>query len=95
MYVVLVNLSVEAEHLEVFEAAALANAATSVGTEVDCHRFDVSQSEVSPTEWLFYELYTDRAAFDYHHARPHFLEYDTTVKPYVVSKRITTFLTRS
>ncbi len=94
MYVVLVNLTVQSEHLEAFEKAAVKNATTSVTTESGCHRFDVAQGETSPTEWLFYELYTDRAAFDHHHAQPHFLEYDAAVKPYVARKTITTYLTR-
>lgn len=93
MYVVLVNLTVQHEHIGAFEKAAIKNAKTSVSEEKGCHRFDVAKSETSPIEWMFYELYTDRAAFDYHHAQPHFLEYDETVRPYVTSKTLMTYLT--
>ena len=93
MYVVLVNLTIQPEHIGAFEKAAIRNARTSVNVEQGCHRFDVSKSETSPVEWMFYELYTDRAAFDYHHAQPHFLEYDETVRPYVTSKTLMTYFT--
>ena len=93
MYVVLVNLIVQPEHIVAFEKAAIRNARTSVTEEQGCHRFDVSQIETSPVEWMFYELYTDRAAFYYLHAQQHFLEYDETVRPYVTSKTLMTYLT--
>lgn len=91
MYVVLVNLSVKQEHLDKFEKAILKNAAATVEKEKKCHRFDVCQSEDKPTEWLLYEVYTDRAAFDFHHQQSHFLEYNAMAQQIVSSKKLTTF----
>lgn len=91
MYVVIVNVSVKKEHLVQFEKAILKNAAASVDKEKHCHRFDVCQSETDPTEWLFVEVYTDRAAFDFHHEQPHFLEYNSTAQVCVSSKKISAY----
>lgn len=91
MYVVLVRLSVKAEQSEKFEKAILKNASASVREEPDCRRFDVCRSESSPSEWMFYEVYTDSAAFDYHHRQPHFLEYNAVAEEAVYDKQITTY----
>ncbi len=95
MYVVLVSLSVKPESIDQFEQAILKNASISVREEKNCHRFDVCQSENDPTEWLFYEVYQDRAAFDTHHQQPHFLEYNAVAQQVVTSKKIAAYYLKS
>ena len=95
MYVVLVNLVIKTEHLDKFEKAILKNATTSARDEKGCKRFDVCQNESNPAEWLLYEVYTDRAAFDTHHQTPHFLEWNQAAQEFVASKKLTTFIQKS
>lgn len=92
MVVVLVQLTVRQENLDAFKKAVLKNATASVRKEKECHRFDVCRSEADPTEWLLYEVYTDRAAFESHHQQPHFLEYSAAAQNFVLSKKLTTFI---
>ena len=91
MYVVVVTVSVKPESIGEFERAILKNAAASLREEKDCHRFDVCQSERNPAEWLFIEVYTDPAAFDFHHRQPHFLEYNALAQRAITSKSIATY----
>jgi (4S)-4-hydroxy-5-phosphonooxypentane-2,3-dione isomerase len=95
MYVVLVNLVVKTEQLSKFEKAILKNATASARDEKGCKRFDVCQSESNPAEWILYEVYTDRAAFDEHHQSPHFLEWNQVAQEVVASKKLTTFIQKS
>jgi quinol monooxygenase YgiN len=95
MYVVLVNLVVKTEHLSKFEKAILKNATTSAREEKSCKRFDVCQSESNPAEWILYEVYTDRAAFDEHHQTAHFLEWNQVSQEFVVSKKVSTFIQKA
>jgi quinol monooxygenase YgiN len=92
MYVVLVRLALKPERTDAFKQAILKNAAASVRNEPNCHRFDVCQNESKPAEWMLYEVYTDRASFDFHHQQPHFLEYSAVAQECVLSKELTTYL---
>lgn len=71
-FVVLPEFQVAAENLTAFLEAARADAEASLKHEPGCQQFDivVQQNEVSTTV-LFYEVYTDRAAFDAHLETPH------------------------
>ena len=91
MYVALVSVTVKAESVDEFEKAVLKNAATSLRVEKDCRRFDVCQSENDPAEWLLYEVYSDRTAFDFHHEQPHFVEYNTLAQRVVTSRRVAAY----
>jgi len=76
MFTVVIHVRVRPGCLEEFEAAILKNARASVEREEHCSRFDVLQSLDDPLDWVLYEEYTDRAAFDAHHRQPHFLEWN-------------------
>lgn len=66
-FVVLPEFHVAPENLTAFLAAARADADASLATEPGCLQFDVIVQEGDgPAKVLFYEVYTDRAAFDAH-----------------------------
>lgn len=71
-FVVLPEFYVAPENLSAFLAAARADAEASVATEPGCLQFDVVvQQGEGLAKVLFYEVYTDRAAFDAHLETPH------------------------
>lgn len=71
-YVVLPSFEVRADRLDAFLAAARADAKASLADEAGCLQFDIAvDRSVSPVRVVFYEVYTDRAAFDHHLTTPH------------------------
>jgi len=95
MLVVLVNVTVRREMLAEFERAILSNADSARTREPGCLRFDVSQKEDEPAQWLFYEVYKDSAAFEAHRASPHFAAYQEVADRALVSKTLTRWTTKS
>lgn len=95
MLVVLVQVRVRPEMLAEFERAILANADAARAREPGCVRFDVSQREEDPAEWLVYEVYKDAASFDAHRATPHFAAYQHVADSALVSKTLTRYSTRN
>lgn len=88
MFAVVVIFSLKAEQTADFERLILANAKTSLDTEVSCHQFDVCSNPEKPTEIFLYELYTDRAAFDVHLASEHFKRFAKESEDMVLSKEL-------
>lgn len=71
-YVVLPSFEVEEGSLNAFLTAARADAAASLADEPGCLQFDIAvDRDASPVRVIFYEVYTDRAAFDLHLETPH------------------------
>ena len=95
MLVVLVNVTVRQEMLEEFKRAILVNADSARSREPGCVRFDVSRNEDDPTEWLFYEVYRDAAAFEAHRASPHFAAYQHVAERALLSKTLKRYTTRN
>ena len=95
MLVVLVRVKVKTEALAEFERAILTNADAARTREPGCMRFDVSQSEDDPSQWLFYEVYKDAAAFDAHRASPHFAAYQETAERVLLEKTLTRWTVRN
>lgn len=95
MLVVLVHVTVKREMLAEFERAILLNADGARTKEPGCLRFDVSQSEDDPAQWMFYEVYRDGAAFEAHRASPHFAAYQETADRALLSKTLTRYLARN
>jgi len=91
MLVVLVQVTVKAEMLAEFERAILINADGARTREPGCVRFDVSQREDEPAQWLFYEVYKDAAAFDAHRASPHFAAYQEVAEKALLAKTLTRY----
>jgi (4S)-4-hydroxy-5-phosphonooxypentane-2,3-dione isomerase len=95
MLVVLVNVTVRREMLAEFERAIMANADAARTREPGCVRFEVSHKEDDPSQWLFYEVYKDSAAFEAHRASPHFAAYQHVADRAVLSKTLTRWVTKS
>lgn len=95
MLVVLVQVTVKPEMLAEFERAILINADAARTREPGCVRFEVSQSEDDPTQWLFYELYKDAVAFETHRASPHFAAYQEVADKALLSKSLTRYETKN
>jgi (4S)-4-hydroxy-5-phosphonooxypentane-2,3-dione isomerase len=95
MLVVLVQVSVKTEMLAEFERAILVNADAARTREPGCVRFDVSQSEDDPAQWLFYEVYKDPAAFEAHRASPHFAAYQQVADKALLSKTLMRYATKN
>lgn len=95
MLVVLVQVTVKAEALAQFEQAILVNADSARTREPGCVRFDVSQREDEPTQWLFYEVYKDAAAFDAHRASAHFAAYQSVADTAVTAKTLIRYTTKN
>jgi len=71
-FVVLPEFHVASERLTAFLAAARADAEASLANEPGCLQFDVVvQQGQDPAVVLFYEVYSDRAAFEAHLQTPH------------------------
>lgn len=71
-FVVLPEFHVAPDKLTAFLAAARADAEASLSLEPGCLQFDVVvQQGDDVAKVLFYEVYTDRAAFDAHLQTPH------------------------
>ena len=75
MFSLLVQVEVRPEWREEFLAGISANAEASVRDEPGCLRFDVCSVAADPHRFLYYELYTDAAAFAAHKASPHFAQW--------------------
>ncbi|SLN26704.1 Autoinducer 2-degrading protein LsrG [Aquimixticola soesokkakensis] len=71
-YVVLPEFHVTPDNQAAFLDAARADAEASVATEAGCLQFDVIVDDsATPIRVMFYEVYTDRAAFEAHLQTPH------------------------
>jgi len=88
MFAVTVEFEVRPDAIDRFMELILENAATSRDTEPGCRQFDVCVDPGAPTSVLLYEIYDDRRAFDVHLTLPHFLGFDASAKPLVLSKRV-------
>ncbi len=95
MLVVLVQVTVRSEMLPEFERAALANADAARTREAGCVRFDVSQREDDPAQWLFYEVYEHAGAFEAHRASPHFAAYQEVADRALLAKTLTRFTSKN
>ncbi len=90
MYVVVVTFRVASEAVERFRKRVIEQARISVESESGCVRFDVCEPE-DGADFLLYEVYADRAAFDVHLASDHFRQFDDEVRPMVKDKQVTTW----
>lgn len=70
---------VQPDKVEAFIAAVTLDGIGSTHEEPGCLRFDVYQNINDPTELYLYEVYANRAAFDYHVGTPHIKKWRETV----------------
>ena len=71
MFIVAAELAVEASNHDKFLPHVLENARLSRTTEAGCRQFDVNINPDKAGEFLLYEVYDNRAAFDAHQASAH------------------------
>lgn len=86
MHVTLVHVHVKPEHLAEFIAATRANHEASI-REPGNVRFDVLQSTDDPTRFVLYEAYLDEEAAAAHKRTDHYLEWRSTVEPWMAEPR--------
>ena len=79
-FVVLPEFRVKPEFKAVFLDAALDDARHSVADEAGCHQFDVVCPENAEESVLFYEVYSDRTAFEEHLRTPHLKRFQAIMK---------------
>jgi quinol monooxygenase YgiN len=91
MFAVTVYFVVKEENIDDFDAAMKTQAVNSLTREVGCHHFDVCFDPSDRSRVFLYELYTDKAAFDDHLQTAHFLNFDATVKDWLISKTAETW----
>ena len=91
MYVIVAELKIEPDKMEVFEQFAYGQAKNSVELEEECHQFDICQDENDSSAFLFYEVYSNKAAFDLHTKTDHFDKFFAEVGSMIVEKSIRGF----
>jgi quinol monooxygenase YgiN len=91
MYVVLVEFTTKPQHAIAFRDRVRQQASDSLRLEADCHVFDVCVDPEREDFILLYEVYTDKRAFETHLAADHFLDFDVTIKNWVVDKKVSIF----
>ena len=87
MYVIHAPIQIKEGHADEFIQAMLLDAKGSVENEPGCLRFDVIRDENDPNRIYLYEVYKDKAAFEYHLTTPHIKKWQETVKDWWVEPR--------
>lgn len=86
-FVQVVYLEAQPERLEEFLREALDNAQASRAEE-GVLQFDLLQQADSPTRFLLYEVYRDKAALEAHRATPHFARWVSHGVPLLTGERV-------
>ncbi|HVY07710.1 MAG TPA: putative quinol monooxygenase [Burkholderiales bacterium] len=87
-FVITVDFTLQTGTLEPFLRLIKENAHKSLTDEPGCDRFDVLIEKGSPDHIVLYEIYKDRAAFDFHLKSRHFAEFNAASQRYVRDKKI-------
>ena len=90
MFVVLVDFKVKEEFVSSFQTALIKQARDSLTAEADCHQFDVCCNPDDQTQFTLYELYTNQLSFQKHLKSSHFLNFDETVRSWILEKSVRT-----
>jgi autoinducer 2-degrading protein len=86
MIATIVYVDVLPEYIDAFIDASVRNHEQSV-KEPGNLRFDLIQREENPSEFIFYEAYTDEESAAAHKSTSHYLEWRETVAPMMASPR--------
>ena len=87
-FAVVVTVKLKPGMADQFRPHILKNAAASKDSEPDCHRFDVLVVEEDADTIIFYEEYTDAAAFETHHKTAHYKAFRQATDDMVLDKQI-------
>ncbi|MEO8007418.1 MAG: putative quinol monooxygenase [Betaproteobacteria bacterium] len=90
-FVITVDFFLHAGTLEHFLILIKENAHKSLTVEPGCDRFDVLIEKGAPDHVVLYEIYKDRAAFDFHLKSRHFAQFNTASQGYVKDKKVVEF----
>ena len=90
MFVVLVDFKAKEEFVTPFQNALVKQAQDSLTKEADCHQFDVCCDPDDPTQFTLYELYSDQHSFQNHLTSSHFLNFDKTIRGWILEKSVRT-----
>ena len=88
MFGMTVLLEVDERHLPEFMDAMRTQARNSLKLETGCRQFDICFDPADSRRVFLYEIYTNKAAFDAHLQKAHFLGFDQRVKSWLVSKKV-------
>ncbi|MGE3538378.1 MAG: putative quinol monooxygenase [Candidatus Tectimicrobiota bacterium] len=87
LFVIHAPLPVQADKVDAFIAAVTLDGIGSTNEEPGCLRFDVYQNINKPSELYLYEVYVNKAAFEYHTKTPHIAQWRETVKDWYAGER--------
>ena len=91
MYAVCVKFDLKDGKTAGFMPLMRDNAQASLRTEDGCLQFDVLSDPDKPDSVFLYEIYADRAAFDFHLASDHFQSFDAATADMIAAKDIQTW----
>lgn len=86
MFAIFATLRIKVQHVEGFREASFGDAQGSVRDEPGCFRFDILQNATEPHLFHLYEVYEDKAAFEFHQETPHFKEWFEQVQQWLDGK---------
>ncbi|MBO5274268.1 MAG: antibiotic biosynthesis monooxygenase [Clostridia bacterium] len=86
MIVLFVSIEVKPECAAAFEEISRYNHENAVKEE-GCLRFDVLHSTENPNKYNLYEVYSDKAAVDFHKTTEHYRKWAAEVEPMCASPR--------
>jgi (4S)-4-hydroxy-5-phosphonooxypentane-2,3-dione isomerase len=87
-YVIIVDFRINKGTKPEFRRLIDVNARDSCRKEPGCRRFDVLEFPDDADRILLYEIYDDRAAFDFHVKSPHFQLFNKATAPLVREKKV-------
>jgi quinol monooxygenase YgiN len=87
-YVIIVDFRINKGTKPEFRRLIDVNARNSCRKEPGCRRFDVLEFPDDADRILLYEIYDDRAAFDFHVKSPHFQLFNKASAPLVREKKV-------
>jgi len=90
-YAVCVTFVVKEGAMQDFLPLMRRNASMSLSSEPACKQFDVLTDPSRPSEIFLYELYDDRAAFDFHLKSDHFRQFEAEAKDMIATKTVATY----
>jgi autoinducer 2-degrading protein len=93
-FVVIAEFAVGPEHKQEFLDLCVYDHVRSTTDEPGCRQFDVVVSEEAPDAVILYEIYDDKAAFDYHLTTPHFAVFAEGLKKFGVTTTVVRTLAR-
>lgn len=79
-FVITVLFNVKPGYLDEIKPLMFGNAVTSLTDEEGCLQFDVVQRQDDDHAFIFYEIYSDKAAFDFHLKTNHSIAFNNKLK---------------